>query len=251
VRTPQFRRWWLRQHLHDNGHMTAPALRVATYNIRALRDDRRAVVRVITALDADLVCVQEAPRFLLWRRNCRLLGADSGLKVIGGGHAAAANLLLARPDVIVHAGRNVLFTKYRGLSARGAALADVTARGVRLTVIGTHLDGQDQPRLAHIVELHQVMDDFITPGARFVVGADVNAEPGSPSWTRLTERATDAAALTSIGDPRTNQPLTPHRRIDALFVGPRLIVRSTHAVDSHDVNLGSDHRPVLAELVAT
>ena len=44
--------------------MSARVLRVATYNIRALRDDRRAVVRVITALDADLVCVQEAPRFL-------------------------------------------------------------------------------------------------------------------------------------------------------------------------------------------
>ena len=171
--------------------------------------------------------------------------------MIGGGRPAAANLLLARPDVIVHARRNIMFTKYRGLSARGAALADVTAHGVRLTVVGTHLDGEDEPRLAHIDELHQVMNDFITPGARFVVGADVNAEPGSLSWTRLTERATDAAALTSMGDPRTNQPLTPHRRIDALFVGPRLIVRSTHAIDSPDVNLGSDHRPVVAELVAT
>jgi endonuclease/exonuclease/phosphatase family metal-dependent hydrolase len=231
--------------------MTALVLRVATYNIRALRDDRRAVVRVITALDADLVCVQEAPRFLFWRHNCRQLAADCGLKVIGGGRAAAANLLLARPDVVVPTSRDVTFSKVRGLSSRGAALADVTARGVRLAVIGTHLDGEDQPRLVHIDELHQVIDNFVTPGARFVVGADVNAEPGSPSWTRLTERAADAAALASIGDTRTNQPLTPRRRIDALFVGPHLSVRSTQAIDSPDVNLASDHRPVLAELAAT
>jgi endonuclease/exonuclease/phosphatase family metal-dependent hydrolase len=115
-------------------------------------------------------------------------------------------------------------------------------------VIGTHLDGVDEPRLRHIEELGRVMDSFIAPGESFVVGADVNAEPGSPSWQRLTDCAVDAAAVASTGDPMTNQPRTPTRRIDALFVSRRVTVRSTRAVDSADVNVASDHRPVVAEV---
>jgi endonuclease/exonuclease/phosphatase family metal-dependent hydrolase len=48
-----------------------------------------------------------------------------------------------------------------------------------------------------------------------------------------------------------DQPTAPTRRIDALFVGPGLQVASTRAVDSRDVTLASDHRPVIAELRMT
>lgn len=225
-------------------------IRFATYNIRSLRDDARAVVRVLAALDADVVCVQEAPRFLFWRRRCRKLATGCGLRVIAGGRDAAANLLLAKPAVVVHRTHTVKFSKRRHLSLRGAVLADVTVCGTRIVVVGTHLDGVDEPRIQHIGELHQAMEQFMTPGARFAIGADVNAEPGSPSWALLCQGAVDAASITSSGDPMTNQPLTPTRRIDALFVGGRLAVRSTRALDSPDVNLASDHRPVLAELEA-
>jgi endonuclease/exonuclease/phosphatase family metal-dependent hydrolase len=223
-------------------------LRVATYNIRALRDDGEAVVRVVRSLEADVVCIQEAPRFLFWRRRCHRLARACGLRVVAGGRAAAANLLLARPDVEVHRTREVKFSKDHGLSLRGAALAAISVRGFALTVVGTHLDGVDEPRLRHIEELRQVMDDFIPPGSPFVMGVDVNAEPGSASWARITDFAIDAAAMTSTGDPMTNQPLTPTRRIDALFIGGDMIIQSTHAVDCPDVNRASDHRPVVAVL---
>ena len=54
-------------------------LRVATYNIRALRDDGEAVVRVVRSLEADVVCIQEAPRFLFWRRRCHRLARASAV----------------------------------------------------------------------------------------------------------------------------------------------------------------------------
>ncbi|NUP69048.1 MAG: endonuclease/exonuclease/phosphatase, partial [Nonomuraea sp.] len=38
-------------------------VRVASYNVRSMRDSVPALGRVIAALRADLVCVQEAPRF--------------------------------------------------------------------------------------------------------------------------------------------------------------------------------------------
>jgi endonuclease/exonuclease/phosphatase family metal-dependent hydrolase len=223
-------------------------LRIATYNIRALRDDAAAVRRVLSALRADVVCIQEAPRFLGWRRRCHRLAADVDLTMIAGGRRAAANLILASPDVVVHRHHELNFSKDRRLSLRGAALAEMTVRGHRVTVVGTHLDGVDEPRMRHIGELRQAIERFAPRGA-LVIGVDVNAEPGSPSWSQLTLGAVDAAAVASVGDPMTNQPRTPTRRIDALFVGPGLRVLSTRAVDSQDVNRASDHRPVVAELV--
>ena len=223
-------------------------VRVATYNIRSLRDDQAAVVRVIQALKADVVCIQEAPRFLFWRRRCRWLARESGLKIIGGGRSAAANLLLAAPDVHVNQARDVLFTKDFGLHQRGVAMADVTARGARFVIAGTHLDGVEEPRLRHIDELHRALDAFALPNVPALVAGDINDQPGSVAWDRLTRRGIDAAAVQSIGDSMTNQPRTPTRRIDAIFAGAGFIVRTTEAVDSPDVNAASDHRPVVAEL---
>ncbi|MFC7643570.1 endonuclease/exonuclease/phosphatase family protein [Streptosporangium lutulentum] len=36
-------------------------IRVASYNVRSMRDDTAALGRVITGLRADVLCVQEAP----------------------------------------------------------------------------------------------------------------------------------------------------------------------------------------------
>ena len=60
--------------------MGVPLVRVMSYNIRSLRDDSAAVVRVIRAADPDVVCVQEAPRFLFWRRKCARLARDVGMR---------------------------------------------------------------------------------------------------------------------------------------------------------------------------
>ncbi|MET0712639.1 MAG: endonuclease/exonuclease/phosphatase family protein, partial [Jiangellaceae bacterium] len=49
------------------GWVAVVSLRVVTYNVRSLRDDRDALVRVIRGLSADVVCMQEAPRRLRWR----------------------------------------------------------------------------------------------------------------------------------------------------------------------------------------
>lgn len=231
--------------------MPSASIRIATYNVRGLRDDRQAVIRVLRSLAADVVCIQEAPRFLFWRHRCRRLARASGLRVIGGGRAARANLLLAGPEVTVSEVLSVKFTRDRGLSLRGAVLAHITVRTVEVMVVGTHLDGADAPRRRHIEELREVIASFRRPGEATVIGVDVNAEPDSASWHRLADDMTDAASVTADGDPMTNQPRTPTRRIDALFVSAELNVGSTRAIDSQDVNRASDHRPVLAELVPT
>ena len=223
-------------------------VRVMSYNIRSLRDDAAAVVRVIRAADPDVVCVQEAPRFLLWRRKCAWLARETELTIASGGRVAAANLLLTKSHVTVEASRSVLFSKDRGLHQRGVALAVLRIGSAGFVLAGTHLDGYPEPRLRHVRELFQSIND-VTPAATPIVFAgDFNDDPGSAVWQALSARGTDAHAAAGIGDGFTLNVIHPTRRIDAIFAGPGITVRSARAIDTDDVGAASDHRPILANL---
>jgi endonuclease/exonuclease/phosphatase family metal-dependent hydrolase len=224
-------------------------VRVMTYNIRSLRDDPSAVVRVIRGADPDVLCIQEAPRFLFWRRKCARLAERTGLLIAAGGREAAANLLLVRPDAQIETARSVLFTKDPRLHQRGVAMALLRITDRRLVVAGTHLDGYPGPRLRHVRELFAALDGCTPPGVPIAFAGDFNDDPGTPVWNELGERGADAFAVAGVGDGGTIGVTDPTRRIDAVFAGPGLAVRAAATVDSDDVRIASDHRPVLADLV--
>jgi endonuclease/exonuclease/phosphatase family metal-dependent hydrolase len=218
-------------------------MRLLTYNVRSLRDDGAAVARVIRAARPDVVAIQEAPRFLRWRSTCAALARRSGLVVVGGGRPAAANLLMSSLAVDVESTRDVLFSKDFRLHQRGAVLAVLRLGGIRFAVAGTHLDLAEAPRLRHIAELDGALTGFVPPEVPVIVAGDVNDQPGSPSWQRLTEARVDA-------DPGgfTYSAANPRRRIDGVFADPALTVVHAEVIDSPDVTIASDHRPVVVEL---
>lgn len=218
-------------------------MRLLSYNVRSLRDDAEAVARVIRAARPDVVAIQEAPRFARWRSRCAALARRSGLVIVGGGRPAAANLLMSSLAVDVESTRDVLFSKDFGLHQRGAALAVLRLGGVRFAVAGTHLDLVEEPRRRHVTELDGALLGYVPDGVPVIVAGDVNDQPGSPTWQALTEQRTDA-------DPQalTYSATNPVRRIDGVFVDPALHVVHAEVIDSSDVTIASDHRPVLVEL---
>lgn len=242
-----------------------PILRVLTYNVRSLRDDAAAVARVIASARPHVVCVQEAPRFVRWRSAAAALARRSGLVVLAGGRTAAGNLLLcdlavdvvhtvdivfsSRPDAdrthrpgTPRLGTPRLGTPRLGTPRRGAAVAICALAGERFAVAGTHLDLSPRDRQLHA---HELLDRLPEVGAGpdlpTIVAGDINDEPGSATWQVLTERLTDAGAAGP-----TFPAIVPTRRIDGIFVDPRLPVRNVEVLDGDDVRVGSDHRPVLA-----
>lgn len=223
-------------------------LRLLSYNIRALRDDAAAVPRVIRAAQADVVCIQEAPRFLRWRSKCAALARRSGLVVVSGGRASGANLVLSSLAVSVVATYDLHFTKDRRLHQRGTSLAVLSLGGHRFAVAGTHLDLVEAPRLRHVEELHRAIDDRVPADVPAVIAGDINDLPGTPVWSALAARGVDAFARAGVGDGYTYSATEPVRRIDGVFVDARIAVRAAEVLDTPDVRVASDHRPVLVEL---
>jgi endonuclease/exonuclease/phosphatase family metal-dependent hydrolase len=224
-----------------------PPMRVVSYNIRSLRDDRSAVVRVVRAADPDVLCIQEAPRFFRWRAKCARLAADTGLLIASGGRDAAANLILIRPGLEIESARSVLFSKDPRLHQRGVAIAVLRVSHQRILVAGTHLDGYPIPRLRHVGELFAAIDAEQPPCQVMVLAGDFNDDPGTPVWDALSARGADSFAVAGTGDGLTLNVTEPTRRIDAIFVAGAT-VRAARSIDSEDVRIASDHRPVLAEI---
>lgn len=204
-----------------------------TWNVRSLRDDAAGVARTIRSAAPDVAFVQEAPRLWRWRSSCARLARESGLVVVTGGRPAAGNLLLCSMRVRVVSSADLLLPQRRGLHRRGAVTAVLGVDGRPLTVLGTHLDLDPAARLDSARRLRGSSYDLI--------GADVNEEPGRPAWQVLSADLVDVAE----GLGPTFSVSSPRRRIDGLFAGPALGVRSCQVLDCGPV---SDHKPIVADL---
>ncbi|WP_413798775.1 endonuclease/exonuclease/phosphatase family protein [Streptomyces iranensis] len=101
----------------------AAVVRVLSYNIRSMRDDREALARVIRACAPDVVCVQEAPRFFRWRKAAAWLARETGLVYTTGGATAAGPMILTSLRAHVERAEDTLLPRVPGLHRRGFATA--------------------------------------------------------------------------------------------------------------------------------
>jgi endonuclease/exonuclease/phosphatase family metal-dependent hydrolase len=224
------------------------SLRVLSYNVRSMRDDRAALGRVIRSAEADVALIQEAPRFLRWRTLCAQLARRGGMVVVGGGRYAGANLILSTLSVEVDTHADVFFSRDPRLHHRGASIAVLRKQGARVAVAGTHLDLVEEPRRRHVRELERAIAEHVPADVPVIVAGDVNDRPGSPTWRALCERRVDALGTAGVGSVLTSTARDPHQTVDGVFVDTRIRIVSARVLDQADVLIASDHRPVLVEL---
>ncbi|HEX8092363.1 endonuclease/exonuclease/phosphatase family protein [Jatrophihabitans sp.] len=224
-------------------------LRLLSYNVRSMRDDVDALARVMREIAPDVAIIQEAPRFLRWRSRCAALARRAGMVVVTGGRPSGANLVLSSLAVEVAATHELAFTADRHLHHRGAAVAVLKLKGAPFAVAGTHLDLIEAPRLRHLDELAAFAASTLPEDAPLIVGGDLNAVPSSATWQRMRQFGTDAFAAAGIGDGLTYSAIAPVRRIDGVFADPRLQPTKAEAIDSADVRIASDHRPLVVEFL--
>jgi endonuclease/exonuclease/phosphatase family metal-dependent hydrolase len=220
-------------------------LRLLTWNVRDMLGDPLAVHRVLRAAQADLVCLQESPRWPGSRWQLRRLAAASGLSYLAGGRASAGTSVLIGPRARTDSAQALTLPVATWRTRpRGAVIVSVAVPGRPgapvLTVACLHLGLAAAERAHHVGLLTQLL----TGRGRLVLAGDLNEGPGSASWTGLAALAADPAPDAGPTFPSWD----PRRRIDAVLVSPGVQVLEYDAwrPAERDLTLASDHRPVLA-----
>lgn len=228
-------------------------VRLLSYNIRSLRDDREALVRVIRACAPDVVCIQEAPRFFRWRKHAARLAKDTGLYYVTGGATATGPMILASLRPFVEHTGDVLLPRTPGLHRRGFATAVLRfGRSARLGVVSCHLSLQAAERRQQAQALLDRLAALGTPHA--VAAGDLNERPGGRAFRMLTDTLQDGWAVRPWGGELTSSAAGPHQRIDAVLASPGVRVLGCGVPDGlpgvspGDLHAATDHLPVLAAL---
>jgi endonuclease/exonuclease/phosphatase family metal-dependent hydrolase len=217
-------------------------IRVLSYNVHGLGDDREALQSVVRTLAPDVVFVQEAPRRFRWRTRCADLAHAFGTYYAVGGLPSLGNVILTSLRVRLDDVWCQQYPLTPGRHMRGAAFARCSVDGQPFVAVGSHLSTDPIERPAQARRLKAAMADVTDP---IVFGADLNDEPSGESWKILADGLLDAGA---DGDVPTFPVRGPRRRIDAIMVDPRLRIERFEVVDSPDVRLASDHFPIVCDI---
>lgn len=226
--------------------MTGVPLRVLSYNVHGMRDDRSALTALIRDLAPDVLIVQEAPRRFRWRQKCATLASDVNMVVAVGGLPSLGNLLLTSLRVRVHATSCLRYPLTPGRHLRGAAFATCTVRGATFTLSGSHLatDPTERPEQAA-----RWKSELTRVDGPLIAGGDLNEGPGGGAWRTVADGLLDAATHGGSAERATYPATLPRTRIDGLFVSPDIEVVRYEVVETDQARRASDHLPVLADLL--
>ncbi|WP_238015123.1 endonuclease/exonuclease/phosphatase family protein [Dactylosporangium sp. AC04546] len=217
-------------------------LRVLSYNVHSLKDDRRSLAAVVREVAPDVAILQEAPRRFRWRQKSADLARDFELVVGGGGLPALGNLILTNLRVRAVESWDIRYPLTPGRHMRGAAFVRCRVGRSTFVAVGSHLstDATERPSQAELLKQH--MNEVPEP---LLFGGDLNENSGGAAWRMIADGLTDAAGA----DERHTFPCGgPRERLDAVFADPRMTVLQYDVVDTPEARAASDHFPVVVDL---
>jgi endonuclease/exonuclease/phosphatase family metal-dependent hydrolase len=216
-------------------------LRVLSYNVRGLRDEREALAEVVRAADPDVVCLQEAPKYLRWRAKCAALAREWGLLYVAGGGSTGGTALFVNLRIDVSEPRDIALSRQLGWPDRGVASAVVSRGGARLAVASLHLPLDANERLLHAQRATVVLAGH--DATHWLAAGDLNEPPTGASWQALRDGG--LRDLDPTCEP-TFPAVRPTKRIDAILATQDVGLVEQRVLDGAAVTRASDHRPLLA-----
>lgn len=218
-------------------------VRLMSYNVRAFKDDRAALERVVRAYAPDVLCLQEAPRHPWSGPRIASFASACGLIWPGGaGRGLMSTTLAVGPRLeVVDSGHRHFPVGWRD-EPRGWAYARVRIPGgdAAFTAVSIHLSLRRSEHLHHARALRL---DWRTAG-NLVIAGDINEDAKGPAWKRLSQGLEDAA-----GPGCTFPAGSPVKRIDAVFSSPGLSAAPVECpADTADVARASDHCPLAVDV---
>ncbi len=229
-----------------------PPIRVASYNIRkCVGLDRRRnparILRVLAALDADIIALQEADR----RLGPRPAALPRHMIETHGGYAIAplgvnpvslgwhGNAILLRRGLTLGGVQRIALP---GLEPRGAVLAEIRLPqgDVRINVVGVHLGLLRRNRRAQLSRLCQLLE-HARPLPTIVMG-DFN------EWSPRAALAPLDSRFGIIAPGHSFHAARPLAMLDRIAHDPFFQVRDSGVLAEGEARHASDHLPVWADL---
>jgi endonuclease/exonuclease/phosphatase family metal-dependent hydrolase len=220
-------------------------LRVASYNLRDLKDDADAAARVVRAVNPDVLCLQEVPRHLLSAHRIASFAARCGLYWSGGHRGSGGTTMMASLRMDVTDAQHRPLKVARLQRPRGYAISHVRLPGYpAVTFVSMHLSLDAGEREAHAAT---VLKSLHGEEPLVVVG-DLNEGPDGQAWTAVAARLPVASA-----DTPTFPAAMPRHRLDVIFASSALPVvpsgtSDTVDLDPADLVAATDHLPVWVDL---
>lgn len=221
-------------------------LRIASYNLRGLKDDAATAAAVVRAISPDVLLLQELPRYpgsdyaiSSFAREARMLWSGRTRWVSGTGMLTGLRPLPTdSQDVKLPVGLRENPRSYTVTQVR-------SPRGPAITVASVHLSLREQQRVEHTRDLLADLGAEDGAQAPLVVGGDLNEGPAGAAWDVL------AAGLDVVSDDRPTYPASrPQHRIDAIF--SRGHVSATPGdpdlLQGMPLDRATDHLPVWVDL---
>lgn len=217
-------------------------IRVASYNVRAFKDDRTALIEVIRAITPDVLLLQEVPRHPVSGHRIATFADEVGLTWFGGTRYRMSTTLMTSLRVDVLDASHGRLPVRRFDEPRGFGMATVRLPGHRpLVAASAHLSLRRADRLPEAKALLAAAGEH---GAPIVVGGDLNEDPSGSTWRYLAHELRDVSA-----DGPTYSAQQPHKRIDAIFASAE-IHGGTPELGLSEMQLAAatDHLPVVVDL---
>ncbi|WP_265444076.1 endonuclease/exonuclease/phosphatase family protein [Flexivirga meconopsidis] len=217
-------------------------VRVASYNVRAWKDDRAALHEVIRAIDADILLLQEVPRHPLSGHRLAGFADELALTWFGGRRYRMSTTLMTKLRLDVLDAHHGKLTVRRGEEPRGYGIATVRLPGHRpLCAVSVHLSLKSARRLPQVEE---IFAELGAPTPPTVLGGDLNEEPTGAVWKYLG----DKLRLVSPDRP-TFSAQQPVKRIDGIFASAGLPATAPDlGLDPALLARATDHLPVVVDL---
>ncbi|QFG68247.1 endonuclease/exonuclease/phosphatase family protein [Ornithinimicrobium pratense] len=221
-------------------------LRIASYNLRGLKDDAATAAAVVRAIAPDVLLLQELPRYpgsdyaiSSFAREARMLWSGRTRWVSGTGMLTGLRPLPTdSQDVKLPVGLRENPRSYTVTQVR-------SPHGPAITVASVHLPLREQQRAEHTRTLLAGLAAEGGAQAPLVVGGDLNEGPSGAAWGVL------ATGLAVVSDDRPTYPARkPQHRIDAIFSRGHVLAipGDPQLLQGMPLERATDHLPVWVDL---
>lgn len=222
------------------------SLRIATYNLRGLKDDADTAAAVVRAIDPDVLLLQEVPRHPASANSLTAFARETGLLWSGRTRWLSGTSMMTSMRLLPTDSRDARLKVGLRENPRSYTYCHVRRPdGPPVTVASIHLSLRSEQRVEHARTILAEIGAAGDPEAPMVIGGDLNEDSSGAAWGVFGEQ------LSEVVPHRPTYPATaPVHPIDTIFARGHVtaVPGDPDLLEGMPLARATDHLPVWVDL---